>query len=249
MGQLVPVSCSEKGRDSPRSATKLAMSAGYSLGPPPVSVNGRMFVNQPTYVEKPKYMSAGRLFHSDRKYQSDQTHVAFTQVGHALVVAYTPIYKHADFIRYMCTTLGLTAQSMLSLQNAAIPPKDMPIMSFAEWERAGVTEDDILLLLDFIFADTPPFCAACKLQVSELCSDSAFSGTPLDRYDIGSDESYLRVAAPGYCFALEVYTRPSSVTSDWGAFVDGYYAAVKQASSELAEELSAENAADSNSMF
>ena len=45
-----------------------------------------MFVSQPTYVEKPKYMSAGRLFHSERKYQSDKTHVASTQVGHALVV-------------------------------------------------------------------------------------------------------------------------------------------------------------------
>ena len=59
---------------------------GYSLAPPPRSVNGRMFVSQPTYVERPKYMSAGRLFHSERKYQSDKTHVASTQVGHALVV-------------------------------------------------------------------------------------------------------------------------------------------------------------------
>ena len=59
---------------------------GYSLGPPPRSVNGKMFESQPTYVEKPKYMSAGRLFHSERKYQSDKTHVASTQVGHALVV-------------------------------------------------------------------------------------------------------------------------------------------------------------------
>ena len=53
-----------------------------SLWAPP---RGRMFVSQTTYVEKPKYMSAGRLFHSQRKYQSDETHVASTQVGHALV--------------------------------------------------------------------------------------------------------------------------------------------------------------------
>ena len=42
-------------------------------------------MSQPTYVEKPKYMMAGRLFHSQRRYQSDKTHVASTQVGHALV--------------------------------------------------------------------------------------------------------------------------------------------------------------------
>jgi hypothetical protein len=128
----------------------------------------------------------------------------------------------------------------------------LPSMSFAEWERAGVIEDDILLLLDLIFADTPPCCAACKIQLSELCPHSAFSGTPRERYDNGSGESYVRVAAPGYCFALEVYTRPSSVGSDWSAFVDGYYVAVKkrkrQASGELAD-MAIENAADSNSMF
>ena len=41
---------------------------GYSLGPPPRSVNGRMFVSQPTYVEKPKYMTAGCFLHSQRRY-------------------------------------------------------------------------------------------------------------------------------------------------------------------------------------
>jgi hypothetical protein len=125
----------------------------------------------------------------------------------------------------------------------------MTSMSCAEWETAGVTEDDILLLLDFVFADTPPFCAACKLRVSELCPHSAFFGRPLERYDNANNESYVIVAVPGYCFDLEVYTRPSSVKSDWDAFVDRYYAAVKQESSDLAQELAAENAADSNSMF
>jgi len=41
---------------------------GYSLAPPPRSVNGRMFVSQPTYVEKPKYMTAGCFLHSQRRY-------------------------------------------------------------------------------------------------------------------------------------------------------------------------------------
>ena len=65
------------------------------------------------------------------------------------------------------------------------------------------------------------------MQLSELCPHSAFSGTPRLQYDNGGGESYVRVAAPGYCFALEVYTRPSSVKSDWSAFVDGYYVAVR----------------------
>jgi CHAT domain-containing protein len=41
---------------------------GYSLAPPPRSVNGRMLVSQPTYVEKPKYMTAGCFLHSQRRY-------------------------------------------------------------------------------------------------------------------------------------------------------------------------------------
>jgi len=92
---------------------------------------------------------------------SNQTHVASTRMGHALVQAQVPLYKHTGFIMYMCDTLGLTKQSMLSLQQAAIPPIEMPSMSFAEWQCAGITEHDIMILLDFIFADTAPFCADC----------------------------------------------------------------------------------------
>ncbi len=92
---------------------------------------------------------------------SNQTHVASTRMGHALVQAQAPMYTHLGFIMYMCDTLGLTKQSMLSLQKAAIPPTEMPSMSFAEWQSAGITEHDIMILLDFIFAHTPPFCAEC----------------------------------------------------------------------------------------
>ena len=56
----------------------------------------------------------------------------------ATAAAYMPIYQHADFIRHMGATLGLTAQSTLSLLDAEIPPTDMPSMSFAEWQSAGV---------------------------------------------------------------------------------------------------------------
>jgi hypothetical protein len=159
----------------------------------------------------------------------------------ATAAVYTPIYQHVGFIWYLCTTLGLTTQSLLSLLNAEIPPTDMPSMSFAEWQSAGVIQDDILLLLDLIFADTPPCCAACKMRLSELCPHSAFSGTPRLQYNNGDADSYVRVAAPGYCFSLEVHTRPSSCKSDWSVFVDGYYVAVMdvkiQASSELAADL------------
>ena len=57
------------------------------------------------------------------------------------------------------------------------------------------------------------------MQLSELCPHSSFSEMP----------------------RLEVYTRPSSVNSDWSAFVDGNYVAVRdikiQASGELAADL------------
>ena len=95
---------------------------GYSLGPPPRSVNGRMFVSQPTYVEKPKYMSAGRLFHSERQYQSDKTHVASTQVGHALVVGNplptrsVPLPKaevEAEFVAELLSGAGFEVHALM----------------------------------------------------------------------------------------------------------------------------------------
>jgi CHAT domain-containing protein len=120
---------------------------GYSLGPPPRRVNGRMFVSQPTYVEKPKYMSVGRLFHSQRKYQSDETHVASTQVGHALVVGNllrgVPLPKaevEAEFVAELLSGVGFEVHALMG--QAATKEDVQSKIEGAKWEVEEEEEEE-----------------------------------------------------------------------------------------------------------
>ena len=120
---------------------------GYSLGPPPRRVNGRMFVSQPTYVEKPKYMSVGRLFHSQRKYQSDETHVASTQVGHALVVGNllrgVPLPKaevEAEFVAELLSGVGFEVHALMG--QAATKEDVQSKIEGAKWEEEEEEEEE-----------------------------------------------------------------------------------------------------------
>jgi hypothetical protein len=143
---------------------------------------------------------------------------------------------HGAFIGYLCKSLDISEVGTHCLQKAMIDPVNMPYMSYSDWQETGLMQADILLLFDFIFANTPLPCAACK---AFALGRGACPHTFGERHD-GS------VVPVVYDLCFAVYDHTSPVLHDWCVFVDAYY----QKAVVLCEQVDVVDAgADYNSMF